>query len=62
MAQYVDPLIRSGAMWSCGRQRGMRSHLGWWSRMWNWLGGTPPAAPRVTVCQAPSSKPDKPWC
>ena len=37
MAQYMDPLIRSGAMWSCGRQRntsrgedfGQESGAGW---------------------------------
>ena len=60
MAQYLDPLIRSGAMWSCGRQVGIRSQPGWWSRIWSWLGGLRPAPQSSHVFRTQIIRPDKP--
>jgi hypothetical protein len=37
MAPYMDPLIRSGAVWSCGRTAATKSRPGFWSRIWRWF-------------------------
>jgi hypothetical protein len=47
MAQYMDPLIRSGAMWSCGRNAAFKPKRGLWSRFWNWLGFRPTSSAPV---------------
>jgi hypothetical protein len=38
MPQYMDPLIRSGAMWSCERQAVVKPRRGLWARISTWLG------------------------
>jgi hypothetical protein len=40
MPQYMDPLIRSGAMWSCERQAMVKPRRGLWSRILSWLGSS----------------------
>lgn len=38
MPQYMDPLIRSGALWSCERQAVAKPRRGLWARIRSWLG------------------------
>lgn len=60
MAQYVDPLIRSGAMRSCERQSAVRPQSGLWLRIWRWLGVSRPAAPRPIVFRSSLLRPGRP--
>ena len=38
MAQYMGPLIRSGAMWSCERKTDIKPRGKLWSFVLRWLG------------------------
>ena len=45
MAQYMDPLIRSGAMWSCGRNAAFKPRRGLWSSGIGWVSVKLPRCP-----------------
>ena len=60
MAPYMDPLMRSGAMWSCGRQAEVKPRRGLWSRIWSWLGVSRPTSPPPIICRSELFRPGKP--
>ena len=37
MPQYMLPLLRSGAMWSCGQPAGVKPQGKFWSAVWRWI-------------------------
>lgn len=60
MAQYMGPLIRSGALWSCGRNAAAKPRRGLWSRIWNWFGVSRPTSLTPLQFRSDMFRPGKP--
>ena len=60
MAPYLDPLIRSGAMWSCGGQALGKPRPGLWARIRSWFSGPRQTKPVSIVFRSELFTPEKP--
>ncbi len=45
MAQFMVPLMRSGALWSCSRTARLDQRRGFWTRVLRWFSGDPEHPP-----------------
>ncbi len=60
MAQYMVPLIRSGALWLCGRKTGLKAGRKFWPSILRWWGGSRPNQSPGPAFLNSTLKPGKP--
>ncbi|MCC2642368.1 MAG: hypothetical protein K0S45_2781 [Nitrospira sp.] len=60
MKRYIAPLMRSGAMWSCGRPAQLSRGSKLWPSVLRWL-GLSRQRPSALLALRRLVKPEKPW-
>jgi hypothetical protein len=60
MAPYMDLLVRSGAMWHCGRAGTVKPRQGLWSRLWNRIRRAGQSTSARLIVRSELLRPEKP--